>query len=250
MKQLLQVALCAALLALAGCPKRTVVNTAPPPDAGTALQIALDDIAARRFRKAQDGLTFLIFNYPGSAQAADAQYYLAESYFVAHDYAQAETEYDFYIKSFPNGRFQEEALLKLAQSNLRSAPGFSRDQTKALKARELIDEFNQTYPESQYKAQADSILADVDLRLAGKELEAARLYYKSGEYGSALVYLEYVKDAHPLARWTGDDRLRLGVSYQETGHTDEARAVFDDLVAGDYTEPVKKQARERLSRIH
>ena len=250
MRRLSQVVLAVTLLALAGCPKKAMVNATPPPDAGTALQIALDDIAARRFQKAQDGLTFLIFNYPGSAQAADAQYYLAESYFVSRNYSQAETEYDFYIKSFPNGRFQEEALLKLAMSNLRSAPGFSRDQTKALKARELIDQFNQTYPESQYKAQADSISADVDLRLAGKELDAARLYYKSGEYGSALVYFEYVKGAHPLARWSDDDRLRLGICYQEAGRTDEARAVFNELLAGTGTEPVKRQARERLSRIH
>jgi outer membrane assembly lipoprotein YfiO len=236
-------------LGLTGCPKRVQVQPTPPPDAETGLQQALDNIAAKRFKQAQDQLTFLIFNYPGSANAADAQYYLAESYFLAGDYIQAQTEYDFYIKSFPNGRFQEESALRLALSYLRSAPGSSKDQSRSLRAQELVAEFLDAYPESKLRPQAESIQADVDLRLADKELAAARLYYKSGEFQSALVYFEYVRSSRPLARWNGDDRLKLGICLQETGRPTDARGVFDEVIAGDYPEPIKQQARARLSRL-
>jgi outer membrane protein assembly factor BamD len=250
LKNSARLALVLLALGLAGCPKRAQVQPTPPPDAETGLQQALDNIAARKFKLAQDELTFLIFNYPGSAHAADAQYYLAESYFLDQDYTQAQTEYDFYIKSFPNGRFQEEASLRLALSYLRSAPGSSKDQSRALHAQELVSEFLDTYPESNLRPQAESIQAEVDLRLADKELAAGRLYYKSGEYRAALVYFEYVRANHPLARLQGDDLLKLGICLEETGRAADARATLDEIIAGDYPEPVKQQARARQNRLH
>ena len=77
---------------------------------------------ARQFQKAEDEFTYLIFNFPGSSQAADAQFYLADCYFESKEYEQAESEFDFYLKNFPNGRFQEEATFKRALAALRRAP--------------------------------------------------------------------------------------------------------------------------------
>lgn len=241
-------ALLVLLMVVTGCPKRNQVRPGPA-DPETGLRQALADIEAKNYRQAQDGLTFIIFNYPGSAQAADAQFYLAESYFAAGDYTQAQTEYDFYLRSFPNGRNQEEATFRLALASLRSAPGHDRDQTKALRARELVNEFLEAYPESPFTAQAESVRAEVEQRLALKEFDAARLYYTSGEYAAALVYYDYVRDGHPFARWSHDDRLRYGVCLAETGRSADARTLLEALIAGDAPEPLKRQARERLSRL-
>jgi outer membrane protein assembly factor BamD len=237
------------LLLVTACPRRQTATAVPPGDPETALQQALDNITARRYKQAQDQLTFLIFNFPGSASASDAQYFLAESYFLGNDYAQAQTEFDFYTRSFPNGRYQERARLRLALSYLRSAPGSSQDQSRALRAQELVAEFLDAYPESQYRAQAESVQAEVELRLAGKEMAAARLYYRSGEYRSAAVYFGYVRAAHPLAHWTGPDLLAYGISLREIDRVVEARAVFDEVIAGDYPEPLKQQARAQQSHL-
>jgi outer membrane protein assembly factor BamD len=246
MKQLLT--LLALLLAVAGCPRRGQVRPSPA-DPESGLRQALADIEAKKYRQAQDDLTFIIFNYPGSVHAADAQFYLAESYFAAGDYIQAQTEYDFYLKSFPNGRHQEEATYRLALASLRSAPGHDRDQTRALRARELVEEFLDRYPESPFLPQAESVRAEVEQRLARREFDAARLYYTSGEYGSALVYYEYVRTGHPFAAWPADDELRHGICLAEAGRTDEARARLSAVVAGNAPEPLKQQARERLARL-
>ena len=242
-------ALLAALLFVSsGCPKRTQVS--PVTDPAQGLQEALSDLDAKRYSSAQERLTFVIFNYPGSEQASDAQYYLAESYLQSGDYQQAETEFDFYLKSFPNGRFQEQATYKLALSYLRSAPGHTRDQTQAVKADELVDRFLDSYPESSLRPRAESLRADIEQRLALKEFDAARLYFKSGEYKSALVYYRYVLDHHPDARWTGRDRLQLGIAYLETGSIDKAREVLDAVATGDYEPSIKQQARDRIGRLN
>jgi outer membrane protein assembly factor BamD (BamD/ComL family) len=93
------------------------------------------------------------------------------------------------------------------------------------------------------------LLSDVDVRLALKELDAARLYSRSGEYRSALVYYQFILDKYPQMTWTGPDRLQLGICYAGTGAPDKARAVFDGIIAGDYTPKTKELARARLSRL-
>jgi len=237
------------MLAAAGCPKRTQV--APPTqDAQQAIDQATGDLEAKRYRQAEDRFTFIIFNFPGSRQASDAQYYLAETYFLSGDYLQAENEFDFYLKSFPNGRFQEEATYKLALSYLKSAPGRVRDQTRALRAREVVEEFLDAYPDSPLRSQAEQLRADVDERLALKEFDAARLYYTSGEYKSALVYYDYVLKTYPAARWPGLEKYQLAVCLLGSADSARARVVLSEIVTGDYEPAAKSLARSLLSRIH
>ena len=235
-------------LTAAGCPKRQQV-AAPPQDAQQAIAQATADLEAKRYRQAEDRFTFIIFNFPGSRQASDAQYYLAETYFRSKDYLQAQNEFDFYLKSFPNGRFQEEATYKLAVSYLKSAPGHVRDQARALKARETVDQFLETYPDSRFRAEAEQLRDDIGDRLALREFDAARLYYTSGEYKSALVYYRYVNDSHPAARWPGMERFRFAVCLLEAADSAGAQSVLNELTAGEYEPAVRNLARSALRRF-
>jgi len=248
MSRLCRLAFAVLALAAAGCPKRQRV-AAPPRDAQQAIDQAIGDMEAKRYRQAEDRFTFIIFNFPGSRQASDAQYYLAETYFRSQDYIQSQSEFDFYLKNFPNGRFQEEATYKLAASYLKSTPGHVRDQTRALRAREIIDGFLEDYPDSPFRAEAEQLRGDIVERLALREFDAARLYYTSGEYKSALVYYNHVNDNYPAERWPGMERYRFAVCLLETTDTTEARAVLDQLVTGEYEPAVKNLARTALGRI-
>lgn len=248
MKSCKRLALVLLVLAVAGCPKRQQVAPAPR-DAQLALDQAVGELEAKRHRQAADQLTFIIFNFPGSRQASDAQYYLAETYFRGQDYFQAQSEFEFYLKSFPNGRFQEEAAYKLAASYLKSAPSRVRDQTRALRAREAIDRFLEDYPESPFRADAEQLRLEVAERLALREFDAARLYYTSGEYKSALVYYQYVDDTYPAARWPGMERYRFAVCLIETADSTQARAILSELVTGEYDPAVRDLAREALGRV-
>ncbi len=247
MTQLRRFAFALLVLALAGCPKRAEVRPAPS-DAQQALDQAIGALDTRHYRQAEDQFTYIIFNFPGSRYASDAQYYLAETYFESKDYLQAQDEFDFYLKSFPNGRFQEEATYKLAVSYLRSAPSHARDQARTLAAQETINQFLQEYPESPLRPNAEKLLGDIAERLALREFDAARIYYTSGEYKSALVYYDYVNQTYPAERWPGMERYRFAVSLLETADTTQAREVLSALVTGPYESEVKKLARTALGR--
>ncbi len=249
MKRLRRLAFILLALAAAGCPKRAQLPPVPQ-DAQQAIDEATANLEAKRYRQAEDQFTFIIFNFPGSRQASDAQYYLAETYFRSNDYFQAQNEFDFYLKSFPNGRFQEEATYKLAVSYLRSAPSHVRDQSRALKAQEIINRFLETYPDSPLRPEAEKLLGDIAERLALREFDAARIYYTSGEYKSALVYYNYVDGTYPAERWPDIERYRFAVSLLETADTAKAREVLSSLVTGPCEPGVKRLARAALARTN
>jgi outer membrane protein assembly factor BamD len=249
LRRLTTLALFGVLLCAAGCPRRATTLPAPPTDPQSAIEQAIGHLDSAKYKRAQEEFTFIIFNFPGSRQASDAQYYLAESYLRSKDYVQAQTELDFYLKSFPNGQFQEEASYKLALAYLKSAPGYARDQSRTIRARELVEDFLAAYPDSKLRPDAEQLRSDIDHKLALKEFDAARIYCRSGEYKSALVYYEYILDNYPAAQWPGDDRLALGDCYVQSGSPDKARPVYEGIAAGDYDGRVIQLAKDRLARL-
>jgi len=237
----------AGTLLLTGCPSRPWVK--PPDDAGDALALGLDLLRERRFADAEEVFTFTVFNFPGSRQAADAQFYLAETYFDRGDYVRAQTEYDFYIKSFPNGEFQEQATYKLALAWFNSAPSGSRDQTATLRARDVARGFLLDYPDSELARDVEQALARFEFRLAGRDLDIARLYFKAGEYQSAAVYYDHVTERLGADAWEPLERFRYGVCLVETGRPELAVPIFTALLEADIPAALKQQARARLDLI-
>ncbi|OYD14080.1 hypothetical protein CH330_09415 [candidate division WOR-3 bacterium JGI_Cruoil_03_51_56] len=231
-----------------GCPNRAQIVHPDNPRQG--LNHALAALQARKFDKAEAEFTFIIFNFPGSRQAADAQFYLAETYFQNHDYIQAQTEYDFYLKSFPNGRFQEDADYKLAMCYFKTTLKSCRDQTSTLKAREILKEFLTLYHDSKLRPKAESTLNEIQRRLTQRDFDVARLYFKAGEFKSALVYYEYITIELPTDEWKAIDRYRLAVCYQETDHTEKARPILEQLSQEDIPPALKQKAHSRLAMMN
>jgi len=240
----------AVLLALffTACPKRQELNR--PESAAQCLAQALKYKEAKKYPQAEDAFTYCIFNFPGSNEAADAQFHLADCYFESKNYSQAQSEFDFYLKNFPNGRYDEEAKFKLALASLRSAPDPNRDQTFTIQARELFAEFLEEYPESRFRAQAEEALREIGQRLAHKEFEAARLYFKTGEHKSALIYYEFIKDNYPDINWSAAERYRLAVCYINTGQAEKARPLLKEIIATDASPKLVQAARRQLQRLN
>lgn len=113
----------------------------------------------------------------------------------------------------------------------------------------MLEDFLNMYPETRLRAEANQALAEIDTRLARKELDAARLYFRAGEFKAALVYYEYTRAAHPGAVFSDADRFRLAVCYAETGRVDDARPLFEELAAKGSDPGLSRLAQGRLARL-
>jgi len=230
------------------CTKRQQINKFQDP--ALALQQALEYKSNRKFRKAEETFTFVIFNFPGSNEAANAQFHLADCYLEAKNYDQAIMEFEFYLKNFPHGRYQEEATFKLALATFRSAPGPNQDQTAVLRAKELFYDFLEEYPASNFKSQVQQLLNEIDQRLAHNEFQAARLYFKAGEYVSALVYYEYIQQNWPELNWPFPDRYQLAICYINNGEKEKAKTILEQLLTSAAPAKIIQLAQRQLSRIN
>ena len=124
--------------------------------------------------------------YPGSPDAAYAQYLLAESYF-------------------------------------RQIPDVSRDQERTNKALEAYAELIQKYPTSPYADDARKKILTVKDQLAGKEMDVGRFYLRKGQYLAAINRFKLVTTDFQTTRHVEEALARLVEAYYALGVVNEAQ---------------------------
>jgi TolA-binding protein len=95
------------------------------------LEIAMGDFNAGRYDLAINGFLDLTRLFPDTPQAAEAEYWIAESNFAKKDYAAAERLYFEFIKKYPNGPRACVSFYKLGLAYERQKKMQSRDVTWA-----------------------------------------------------------------------------------------------------------------------
>lgn len=151
----------------------------------------------KKYGKAINGFKKVIFEHPGSHWTEQAQYYLAKSCFLSKDYINAEMEYDFFIRSFPESRFTDDAYFELAVSYYKESPPYYLDQSLLKKAYEKFETFELKYPDSKWQPEAEKYKQKCIDRFVKKELATAKLYIKLGRPKPATIYLEDILNKYP-----------------------------------------------------
>ncbi len=90
------------------------------------LQIATGDFSAGRYDIAINGFKDLVNRFPESPQAAEAEYWIAESYYAKKVLFEAERNYLSYVKKYPQGSRLCVSLYKLGLVYEKSGKGKSK----------------------------------------------------------------------------------------------------------------------------
>jgi len=80
-------------------------------------QAAFELLKERRYEPAASAFEQFLARFPDSELANNAQYWLAESYYVTQQYDLALSEFETVIGSFPDSRKVPDALLKTGYCN-------------------------------------------------------------------------------------------------------------------------------------
>lgn len=199
----LRIALVALLAGVTGCHR----HKHAPPDLTASqepdkilYQKAVEDIGNKRFDVARLTLQTLLNTYPDSDYLADAKMAIADSYYEEGTSAaltHAEIEYKDYITFFPNTLKVPYAQYRAAMCHYRQLEKPDRDTTHARRAEREFQLLLLNYPDSEYAADGEKKLLQVQEVLAEGMFRVGRFYYIRGSWRAAASRLAELVERYP-----------------------------------------------------
>ncbi len=198
-RTILPVALLAGLLiGVAGCSGGGAINVTTP---GAAFTEGKELYDRGRYMRAIEYFQ-RVFDFGRAHEyAADAQYYLAYSYFNSRQYLLAANEFTRFAEFYRTDPRVEEGEFMRAYSYVRLSPPFQLDQTDTQNALTYLRLYVSKYPEGEYAGRAMNYIEDMRRKLARKQLEIAELYERRDQFHAAAIEYLRLLDEYPESEW-------------------------------------------------
>ena len=139
----------------------------------------------------------LLTAFKGSNRSEDVYYYYIYTTFYLGDYYNASYHFKNFSKTFFSSKKSEEMAFMAAYCFYLDSPDYNYDQTNTYNAISELELFISEYPNSNKKNEAESLIADLNKKLEEKELEIAKLYYKTGKYKASLYAFNSFIEKYP-----------------------------------------------------
>src|SRR5712691_3064281 len=197
--------------------------------------------------------TTIITTYPDSPFLPMAKLAIADSFYLegsTSSLIQAGQAYQDWLTYFPTDALTCDAMLKVAETEMRQMGLSDRDITHARKAEQRLKVMLQQCTKTALRPDAELRLREVQDNLAMHNLYIARFYqqkydgHKGGLKGEQ-SRLQEIVDKYPNFCLMDEVLFRLGWTYQQEEEPDEAAKILQVLVRdfpnSDYIEKAKDQ---------
>lgn len=114
----------------------------------------------------------------------------AQSLYQTKQYYLAGHQFTSFTGSYPKSQKIEEAAFLGAKCFVQLSPVYSLDQIDTYKAIEKLQDFIDSYPNSEYLAEANVLAKELREKLEKKAFESAKQYNTIGNYQSAIVAMD------------------------------------------------------------
>jgi outer membrane protein assembly factor BamD len=219
--------------------------------------------AAKQVRKGSHDTGRLLFStiintYPDSGFLPLAKLAIADSFYLegtTSALVQAAQAYLDWLTFFPTDPLADDAMLKVAEAEMRQMGLSDRDVTHARKAELRLKALLQQYPQTNLRAVVEDHLRETQESLAMHNLQIARFYYdaryktqKGGLKGSQSRLKEII-DKYPNFSLRDEVLFRLATTFQLEEEPDEAAKYYQDLLRNFPNSDYADKAKEQLSVI-
>lgn len=161
--------------------------------------------------------------HPYSEWAKKAVLMQAYTEFERANYTDCITAAQRFVTLYPGSPDAAYAQYLIAESNFKQIPDISRDQERTGKALAAYAELLQKYPTSQYAEDARHKILTVKDQLAGKEMDIGRFYLRKGQYLAAINRFKVVTTEYQTTRHVEEALARLVEAYYALGVVNEAQ---------------------------
>ncbi|MCF0215747.1 MAG: outer membrane protein assembly factor BamD [Fibrobacteraceae bacterium] len=176
-----------------------------------------------KYGRAQEKLEEILSLCAGTGAMEKAQFMLAESYFNLELWIEARGEYGSFILNFPGSPFIETAEFRKAISSFNMEYKSSRDDANTTVAMKDFERYRSNYPESPLLDSVNYYYGLLVERMAEKEFQTARLYYRMDKPQASVIYLKEFLDVYKQSKRRKEAFLIIIKSYTELDQFDMAR---------------------------
>jgi len=180
-------------------------------------------IESRDYQRAVESFTDLEDQYPVSDWARKALVMKAFAYYSANAYDDAIGVAQGYLRQYPGSEDAAYAQYIMAMAYYDQIPDITRDQERTQRAILAFQELIDRYPDSEYVEDAEAKLLLAYDQLAGKEMEVGRFYLNQRNYTGAINRFRNVVSEYQTTRHVEEALSRLTEAYFALGITDEAQ---------------------------
>ena len=202
--------------------------------------------------------TTIITTYPDSAYLPLAKLAIADSFYLegtTSSLIQAGQAYQDWLTFFPTDALTCDAMLKVAETEMRQMGLSDRDISHARKAEQRLKVMLQQCPTTRLRPEAELRLREVQDNLAMHNLGVARFYYdtryKHNKLGlkGAQDRLKEIVEKYPNFCLMDEVLFRWATTYQEEEEPDEAAKLYQRLVRDYPNSEFVEKAKEQLNII-
>ena len=203
---------CALALAAGGCKSEfEKVRTSGDPD--RILALADRYYEEGKYAKAQSLYELVVNALRGDPRLQDAYLKYARSYFATEQYVLASYYFKNYAETYTVSDEREEAQYMEALSYVKLSPNYRLDQEYTRKAITALEQYINTYPDTERLAEINATLDELRVKQETKAFEAAVLYFDMEQYQSAVQAFERVLQDYPDSDRAAEIRYRIAESY-------------------------------------
>jgi len=205
--------------------------------------------------------TTIITTYPDSAYLPMAKLAIADSFYLegtTSSLIQAGQAYQDWLTFFPTDWLTCDAMMKVAETEMRQMGLSDRDITHARKAEQRLKVMLQQCPKTRLRPEAELRLREVQDNLAMHSLQIARFYYdarykpskgvKGGLKGSQ-DRLKEIVEKYPNFCLMDEVLFRYATTFQDEEEPDEAAKLYQQLVRDYPNSEFIEKAKEQLNII-
>lgn len=205
----------------------------------------------QKYGKAQDKLEEILSLCAGTGYMEQSQFLLAESYFNLEEWIEARGEYGSFVMNFPGSPFIETAEFRKAISSFNIEFKVARDESNTTIAMRDFERYLSNYPDSPLRDSVNYYYGLLVERMAEKEFQTARLYYRMDKYQAAVIYLKEFLDTYKVSKRRKDAFKIIVDSYIELDQFEPARNYLTmmrgEFAGDDDMEKIFKKNEENIA---
>lgn len=167
--------------------------------------------------------------YVGKPQGERVMFFLADTYFKRKDYNMAGYQFERFVKSYPKSDKLTQASFLGAKSYYELSPRYSLDQTDTDKALLKLQNFINTYSESEYFDEANVMAKELTTKKEKKAFEIMMQYNKIGEFNFDMLKSAIAASDNFVSDFPGSQFREKAMYVKVEAATHLARNSFESL---------------------